>query len=417
MGLDYIKDYNKKQQDTYAAKTGFFVDIQKIGKNNELIAVKERKSIREIKPGVWLRKKTMRFKDGNFTNKYDLSWDPKFVSVLPEIHSSNTPYSLFDRVTSDSSILGAINGSFYFLADVAETKPHDLAYNFCIRNGVIVGLPSSDEPIMYIRHNRIYVTEPKATGIIKIGNVTLKWAGGHSGIKTKSSFDALLYNSKSSKIIRVRDRKTNVQIGILDTENITTPRSKQVYDISICLDELGKLRISNIQKGGGTHFYSGIMVLQLKGVTPRFNLGDEITPLSLGKLSLKSIESGLTIGKRVDSMFFSQPERIFKRDAQSLIAKDIFGKIHFIVFDGSKYVPGFNGVSQQDIVTMFPPEKYLWAYFLDGGGSSRIIVKEEEKIHVLANQFAFQKIGRHHLWDWHHARKLASSISLRLLDN
>lgn|GEM_PF-3056144 len=418
MGLDYIRTYNQKQQAIYAAKTGFFVDIQNIGNNSELIAVKERRSRREIKPGVWLQKQATKFKDGNFTNIYDFSWDPKSTTILPEIHSSNTPYSLFDQVTNDPSIVGAINGSFFFLADVTDTIPHELAYDFCIRDGNIFGLPTSDRPIMYIRNNKMYVAQPKAKGIITIGNQTITWVGAKSGIRNKNRYDAWLYNSKSSTIIMQRDKETNVQIGIVDTENITTPVSKTVYDISICSDETGTLRITNVQKGGGTHFYNGIMVFQFKGIKPKFHLGQKVTPLSLDSIALKTISSGLTIGKRVTSPFFSEPERIMNRDARSIIAKDNTGNIHFMVFDGSKYIPGFRGVSQQDIVSFFSPDKYAWAYFLDGGGSSRIIVKEEAKLHVLANQFAFKKMhGGHHLWDWQSARQLASSISLRLLEN
>lgn len=415
MGLMSVKKYNQKQQEAYAVRTGIVVDIQNIGKNEALLAVKEQNSLQMIYPGVWLKKRVSHLRNNSFTNMYDLFWDPKHTKIVPNIHSSNTPYSLHDYILNNETTIAVINGAFFFLADVADSKPHDLPYDFCIRNSVLTGLPSSDQPIIYIRRKKLLTKEPRARGLLLIGKRKVRWVGEQSKSLKKTTKAAILYNSKSSRIIKMRDKKTGIQIGILDNKNIMTISHPHVFDIIVGLDSDSKLRITHIETGGGTHFYAGVFVLQMKGNPRKYKVGDLVTPLTLDGLNLQNISSGITIGKSVYDPFFFESGRTESKDARSVIAEDKKGYIHFIVFDGSKYIPGFNGVSAKDITPILSLKKYNWAYFLDGGGSSRIILKHEEKLNFFANQFAFIKLkSGKHLWDWKKARRIASSISLHV---
>lgn len=417
MSTNHIKLFNKKEQEYYALRTGIVVDIQNIGKNTELLAIKEKKHVQEIKPGVWLRKDAITFKDGNFTNVYDFYWNPNQIGIVPAIHSSHRPFSLYEKAKRDTTIIAAINGSFYFLTDVADRKPHDLPYDFCMRNNTIVGLPSSDEPIMYVQNGKLQTKEILAKGTIRIGNEVVTWTGAKSN-ELKSTGFATLYNSKCANIIKVRHKKTNVQIGILDNATIRTPQDTNVFDIVVVKNKKGDLKIKRINVGGGTHYYSGIFILQMTGSPKRFSVGDSVTPLVLDDLDLQSIASGITIGKKINDPYFLTSELGENRDARSVIAKDTKGFIHFMVFDGSKYIPGFHGVSAKEITPLFSKRKFKWSYFLDGGGSSRLIVREHRRMGVFANQFAFvkQKNGMF-LWDWRRARRIASSISLHSINN
>lgn len=413
IGPHTIRKANKIQQQQYAARTGFVVDIQKIGSNKKLIAIKQKYSHKKIRAGVWLRKSSRTFTDNNFTNIYDFYWDSSTPNVTPHIHSSNSPYSLYEQVAKDTSTIGAINGSFYFLADIADRTPHELSYNFCVREGKIRGLPSVDKPIIYTKNKQLKTFEPKARGYISIGSTRIKWIGANSSINNEESV-ATLFNSYSSNIIKVRDKKTNVQIGIVDTHNITTPKNPRVSDILVSTNENNELVVSGINVGGGTHFYAGVFILQVKGDISRYKIGDKVIPHTLDGLQLNTISSGISVGKRISKPLAVHKSH-FKRDARSIIAKDIQNNIHFVVYDGSKYIPGFNGVSLVDIHSTFNSKKYKWAYFLDGGGSSRIILKKNDMFKFYANEFAFRKMENgKHLWDWRNARSIASSIALKM---
>ena len=404
--------YNKKQQNQYYTRTGISVDIQNIGKNTELIAVKEKESVQQITPGVKLVTKVLTFSDGSFSNVYDLSWDPTYSNLLPVIHSSNKSYSLHDTMQDDENKIAIINGSFFFLTDVSDSTPKDLIYNLCIREGKIIGLPSEDQPIVYIANKKLHAVTPKPRGTMKIGSHRFSWVGAKSLSNSTKSGAAVLYNSRCSEIMKVRDSRTNVQIGILDNKHITTPKAKDVYDLVITADKKGNLIVSQINEKGGTHYFAGNFILQMKGKNSEFVVGDSLTDVTLDGLVLDTMTSAISIGKKINDPFFFEPANINRRDARSVIAEDINGHLHFIVFDGSKYIPGFTGVSAKMIKSYFSKKYFAWAYFLDGGGSSRLIVREKADLHVLANLFAFRKFDELHLWDWKFARKVASSISL-----
>jgi hypothetical protein len=409
-----IQNFNKLQQELYLNRTGIFVDIQNIGKNTQQISVREESKLTEIQPGVFLKTSVMDIPDGSFSNMYDFYWNPKNTDVVPEIHSSNKSYSVHSLMEEDINKIATINGSFFFLTDVAESTPIDLMYNLCIREGKVFGLPSENQPIAYIEKGTLHVAEPKAQGTLCIDNNTVAWIGALNTDTQRSSKTAVLYNSKCSTILYVRDSLSNVRIGILDSTRITTPKRKNIYDLVIKLNKKGQLIVSTIQEGGGTHFFAGNFILQFTGKNTLYNVGDIITDITLDGIKLETMTSAISIGKRIDDSFFLDEQRTNMRDARSVIAQDLKGNIHFIVFDGSKYIPGFTGVSAKMISAYFSKKQYSWAYFLDGGGSSRLIVREKEALHVLANQFAFRKFKDEHVWDWKFARKVASSISLSL---
>ena len=140
MTLQDIRLYNQKRQEAYAAKTGFTVDIQNIGRNTATIARKVNRSLTEVNKGVWVSTDSIEFSDGNFTNVHNLFWDSKDARLSPVIHSARAPYYLFDYIKNDSSIHAVINGSFFFLIDVSDKEPKDYPFHFCIREGKVIGL-------------------------------------------------------------------------------------------------------------------------------------------------------------------------------------------------------------------------------------------------------------------------------------
>lgn len=412
MNISDVISLNLLHRENYAKRTGKYVDIQNIGKNKKCLAVPIESSIEEIMPHVYFKNESKKFNADNFTNIHDLYWDPKFAKVAPVIHTSNRPFHLYNQVKNDKEVVGAINGSFFFLADIADRLPLDLPYNLCVRNGQVKGLPSHDQPCALIKNGKLIMKSPRATGVLKIGKKILTWVGSESSLFRKRS-NAVLYNSKSTEVIKVRERKTNIQIGILDSENITTPTHKKAVDIIIRAKRNGELYVYKVIHGGGTHFFEGLFTIQLKNNTFGIQVLDDVFVKSVDGISLRGVESAITVGRSVFDPYFSEKKRIERHDARSLIAKDKKGMIHFIVFDGSKYVPGFLGVSGKELIQYFKKD-FKWAYFLDGGGSSRLIIRKNKKLLLSANEFMFKKLENGaFLWDFKKARTLASSIILK----
>lgn len=415
MKLWAIRKYNKAQQERYFLKTGFNVDISQLGKNTSTITRPLTPSLEEIRPGVWLSTGTTTFPDGNFTNIYDLFWDSKNPTLTPYIHSAKKPFYLFDFIKKSPSIFAVINGSFFFLVDNKESVvPKDSPFHFCIREGRIIGLLSSDEAVVYIQEGELHAQELKARGRMQIGNKIISWVGSSHNAEKRDLEIATLYNSGSARIVKSFDQKTGVRNGFLDTDHIRTPKNPEVFDLIIDIDKSGNLFVKKIKQGGDTHYFTGLMILQITGSND-FRAGDLVKPIMLDSLKLSGISSAITVNKSVQNPYFYTPERVASRDARSVIAQDISGNIHFIVFDGSKYIPMFKGVSANDVSSYFPKNKFKWAYFLDGGSSSRIITRKKRWYDFLANDFAFRRIGLDRfLWDSRRHRKLASLIALKV---
>ena len=415
MNKDDIQLYNKKKQQWYFSKTGFSVDIQSIGRNSATVVLRSKKTEKEIHKGVWLKTDTLEFESGNFTNIYDLYWNKSIEALEPEIYSEQHPFYLADYVCNNSSVIAALNGSYFFLIDVEDRNPIDYSYNFCIRNGKIRGLPTSDDPILYVENNNIISREIEATGTVQIGKKIVEWIGSDSAaIHSSTSPIAILYNSASSKLLKPYDPKTGVRMAILDNENIHTPKDNEKIDLIITANAMDQLVVSDIKIGGNTHFFDGLFILQIDKKNNTYSIGDVVVPLTLDKLHLKNVTSSISIGKSVSDPYYFTSERIHSRDARSIIALDVHGNYHFIVFDGSKYIPKFKGASAQDMAKYFPKDKFVWAYFLDGGSSSKIIYKDDHAYNFLANELAFKKITLDtFLWDWKRHRKMESCITLK----
>lgn len=417
MGIQSTAIFNQIQKLKYLVRTGIAVDIQNLGKNTQCIAVREQESLQEIYSGVWLKTMARDFSPYNFTNISNVYWKSDAKHLVQTIQSSNTPFYLADQVRENPRTIATINGGFFFIVDEGDRTPIDLPYNLCIRNGKIMGLPSWDHPIAYIQDGKLHTRETKATGEILIGEKKLSWVGANSVLKQTNTSDAVMYNSKCSDVKKVRDAN-NIQIGILDSQHIFTPKGTDFVDIVVGRDEQGSLIVTHINILGGTHYFEGLFILQIPQSLHSFSVGQKVVPLTLDTLDLRPISSGITIGRSVRDPFFLEEVRVDRRDVRSVIAEDRAGNIHMFVFDGSKYIPGFNGVSARDISEFFAPDKFKWAYFLDGGGSSRIIVREDKHLEYLANEFVFIKLpDGTHLWDWKRGRMLASSIVLRVAGN
>lgn len=405
---------NNWQKMRYLARTKISVDINNLGTNTKCIAVREKPMHKEIRPGVWVDIDCQHFSVENFTNIYDIYWDPKQTDIVPLVRSSNKLYHLSTHTKNDPSIIATINGGFFFYAHMPEQTPAQLPYNLCIRDGKIFGLPCWDHPVVYIRDGQLEAHEIIAAGAMTVGSTTLKWVGGKSEHVTDKKYDCVLYNSKYTHLAKVRD-ENNIQLSLLDPKTVYTPKKADVTDIIFDLDENGGLYVKNIQKGGGSNFYDSVFILQTKRATS-IKIGDRTRNIAINGLPpLNQISSAITIGRSIHSPYFSDKIRVHRRDCRSILAKDVKGRIHIMVFDGSKYSPGFHGVTAQEIHHYFAKDKFEWAYFLDGGGSSRSIVRDKNKLTYFANQFAFKWLpDGSKLWDWQNAREICSSIELRV---
>lgn len=416
--ISLISVLNFIQKLIYWFESGFFVDIENLGKIQNCVALPEKNTQIQVRSGLWLKESHQSFSEGNLTNIYDLHWDPKKTPFTLDILSSKETYYMADTIENDKNIIAIINGGFFFLSDIPGREPVDKRYNFCMQDGKICGLPVSDDPIVFIKKNEFHAVKTKARGICQIGKEKITWVGAKSSTKHELPDATTLYTARCFSINGIRDPKTNLIIGIPDEKTKATAQKDNVVDLVVNKTLNGDLKVTEINEGGNTHLYEGLFIIQMnKNAIKSITVGQSVIPLTIDTINLENISSGITTGRSVDDPCFYEEKRLNRRDARAVIAKDVDGKMHFFVFDGSKYIPGFKGVSAKDITPFFYPNKYEWAFFLDGGASARIIVRKPNgSLMHLANRFAYRKSKNGKiLWNWKRARKIYSSIALRLV--
>lgn len=353
----------------------------------------------EISPGFSLSCKTIELGDGYFTNMYDITFDNQDPLIKTKILTRQVPiypHRIFrenpKKETKERPIV-AINGAFFFLQDEQlEKNPTEIMYNLNIRDGEVLGLPSVERGALFTnKDGKIVALNIKPKGTIKIGNERLDWIGGeqiaHKHIMENiPDKEAVLFNSACCTI-QYENPKDKTSLRKLRKDLNKTPEGASITDIVVKKNKDKKLVVTNINQGGGTDFFEGNFILQIKNAEHNnaIKIGDEVTPETIDGVDLSNIDSAMTVGPMVKD-FLKKTDHQINHDpslgtfppfdpntryARSIICEDEEGKIHMIVFDAVPRSQFMKGVTPKEAAEHIP-EKTKWATFLDGGQSSRL---------------------------------------------
>ena len=277
-----------------------------------------------------------------FTNYYDFSFpsaDSSFGAQVVSTISTSRTFHL-RKLASEGSLIASINAGFFFLADDATHRPIDASYNFCMRNGKVIGLPVADQTAVYTENGEIKAHNVKATGIVMIGDTELHWSGFKTVALSKDQ--AIFFNSACCTINHVPSENTGSK-RVLDPSSIFTPHCPTKSDLIVRYDQEGILRVHTIKAGGNSNIFTGNFVIQCPS-SNNYRVGAVVTPQELDGISLHKVESGVSIGPNVhhfldqddhpinhDSSLGNNPPFENRRMTRSIVYKDATGRVHFFI--------------------------------------------------------------------------------------
>ncbi len=405
-----IENINRKSADAHGVP---YESIPTILKDQNYFAVRiDVPFVREIGPGMSLSGKTIELGEGHFTNMYDIRVAPE-CTARAEVRSQGHPLLMKRYFAKDQKTIAGINGAFLYLADdiegIGKQGPKDPNLNWCMRGETLVGLPASDRPAVFIKDGKVCGKEIVARGKIKIGESEIEWTGGADVMHApKQEWERVykpqtptLFNSACCRIA-YEDPLDKKSLRCLDMETYYTPKHPDVAAITVSLTDSGKHQITSITQGGGAGLFDGHFILQVPTkMAEAYSVGQTVTPLELDGMSLQGITSALTVGPAVHH-FLTEKDHPVNHDAslgtlppfgeglryaRSAIYEDVEGGIHLTIFDGAPRSDFFKGVSPKEVAERIPQSSTKWAFFLDGGQSVRLAVKDASgQIHSMGNK-------------------------------
>lgn len=298
MAKQFFESFNQKQIEKYRVETGIDIsNIESLRTNQSPFELHAKAETKEISEGAVFEQGSIELGNDAFTNFYDLSFRAENPAITPQIFSADHIASLKRILVNNEKVIGAINAGFFYLVDEGAQMPIDPTYNLCIRKHSIVGLPTSDRPLLYTSGSQLGAKDVQARGIIALGSNEYKW----SGARTKRSVNVqenhiTLYNSACCTIRHIQSDETGSK-RILDEKLNFTPKDSNVFDVVVQADNQGLLRIKDVVGGGNTNFFAGNFILHFKeGDISRLRIGDLVQPLTLGDIDLAEIDSAVSIG-------------------------------------------------------------------------------------------------------------------------
>ena len=363
-----------------------------------------------VEDGVTLSGRTIELEGGYFTNMYDLVFPGSDVNMRSDIFTTKRPlypHRIFaDEVNVSGTPIACINGSFFFLQDEQiDLSPVEIVYNLDVREGWVLGLPSANRPALIIKKSgRIEAVNLDASGLMLIGNKTVRWVGGESVAHQKSeisvvSGQGVLFNSACCTI-RYDNGGDKTSLRRLIRQLNFSPRAEDVVDVVVKAGTDGMLRVIAVNNGGGTDFFVGNFIVQLHRDDARgINIGDVVLPQTVGCINLQDVHSAITTGPLVHHFLLKDDHEINLdsslgsfppfapgvRYARSVMYEDVDGLVHMVVFDAVPLSKFMKGVTPKEVAKNIP-ENARWAVFLDGGQSSRITFRSGSDVDARGNR-------------------------------
>ncbi len=389
---------NEEGEVTYEEAEKFIKDPDSFAKRIEAVES-------EPFPGLILSERTVELGDGHFSNMYTLKFpnrDENFDTRLVTLPSPLYQHRLFKDVSADKQadedIIATINGAFFYLQDdTTAPQPKEIMYNLSIRNGAVIGLPSTDRcALVTNKDGDLRAVALKAEGILQCNGSILTWKGGeplaHSRAEYELEQNEVYIFNPACCTIAYDDPKDKRTLRKVQLDKNTTPKQPHTLDIVVGKSKVsGTLEIVAINEGGGTDFFEGNFIMHgRKDDLQHFQVGDEVLPTHIDSLDLKEVESAMTVGPMVHHFLSNDDHEINhdpslgtfppfapnERYARSAVYADNDNAVHFVVFDAVPRSEYMKGVTPKEAAMNIPVDAQ-WAVFLDGGQSSRITFKAD----------------------------------------
>ena len=249
------------------------------------------------------------------------------------------------------------------------------------------------------KDGKIHATELKALGTVQIGEKEITWQGGEAMAHKKPSSTeiavgdgrAILFNSACCTI-EYEDGNDKTSLRKLRKDLNKTPSVSGISDMVVKVNDKEELYVAAINQGGGTDFFDGSFILQMKDADMEgIKVNDLVDPKTIDGLKINDVQSAMTTGPMV-SHFLEHDDHEMNHDysvgnfppfianaryARSVMYEDEDSNIHMVVFDAVPRSEKMKGLTPKEVAQNIPANT-KWAVFLDGGQSSRITFQSHE---------------------------------------
>jgi len=361
----------------------------------------------EIFKGAIFKKETIHIqsqpsKKETVVNIYEIKF--KGNSVVFNILSAFKP--IFPRFFLKNIKKGAIiNAGFAFNIDYNKGgEPVDSTYHLHVINHQLISLPTHTKTALISNKRKIRPVKIKARGFLYFDNTKIAWIGSHERNK-KTKNIAIVFGV--SNIGLIKDKNSKISI---DGKRKFVKKRHGYKNIVIGLKNYRGDNILYIKKKSNkkVKILEGVFVLQApENIAENLNIEDRINDWSIDGYSSKEIENAVTVGviivKSLKKLYHNikNEKIIITRDvltkkpyyskldsqrARSCIFETTDQKIHFLLVDARPKIVTQQGMSLRDLSDyIYKNNKIIWAVSCDGGQSSKICFKQNNKLRVYGN--------------------------------
>ena len=389
------------------------IPFQKLNTENN-IEIKIFKGATFKKKSTYIKSKPSNKK--TLVNIYEVKLEEKFLNF--DISSNLKPKypKLYLKNKKDSVIINA--GFNYRINSTIKRNPVDFSYHFHVINYNLVNIPTHAKTAIIVNNGKIMPLQIKAKGILYFNNMKIPWVGSHDyrNYKEKNINNfAIAFGISNQCLMRSKNSKI-----ILDSEYKFIKPCTGYKNIVIGLDKDKKLYIKNISDKK-VKLFDGIFILRTPNKIARnLSIGNKITKWIISGYSLKNIKNAVTVGIKIPKSFKKLYENIKKeriiitrnisdkmpyyklndQKARSCIFKTRDNKIHFLLVDARPKIQGQNGMTMKDLSEyIYKNNKIAWAVNCDGGQSSKICFKTNNKLYVFGNLHYLNLKNKIPKWD------------------
>ncbi|MEU0545077.1 hypothetical protein ABZ319_34910 [Nocardia sp. NPDC005978] len=406
---------------------GFAVpDVQSLARDQSPFAVRTETVEVELAAGVTFRAAPVELGAGRFSNMFELCIDNSTAWICAE---SDIEGFFLKDLLRDNADIAAVTGAFSFSSDYPDYRPPEPCFDLCVRQGVVVSLPTSNKPAYVSTTRGARIGTVPANGLVEAAGRIFRWAGS----KTVADPDVwiraggvVVFGASNCRIDYAMAARTGFVRHVDSAENVT-PADSGCVDCAVVVRD-GTHRIAQVRAGGGLDYFSGNYVLRADRswesvLTP----GTAIQILTIGELDVPDLISGLSIGPSVGSAARGDCEGYDEslgvspfrdaRYARSFLYSDA-GLTRLRVYDGAPLTHFFEGLSPSEAAAVMAHEKIPVddIYYLDGGQSSKIAFRADTSTRIVGSMHYLRwpsVSGEPFVWRGPEGRRLNSAFVVR----
>jgi hypothetical protein len=352
--------------------------------------------------GIELRIFPRTLSNGQFTNVYDVSWEPDTATA--GIHISARPADIKVMNQARSALVAASAG-FFVLGDKASALPRQTSLQLAISDGRIVSLPVADRETVLSRNGTLSTAYIPAEGRLAIGSQELTWTGS----RTQRPAQCYVYGNGNAVITHQHDPLTGTA-RVLDEASRLTPAIRpggQMIDVGFAAADDGGCWSAAVSASGRMDIFRYDFVVRCPAGIVKPGRFVRMDILQVGPLHGSCLpDAAVSAGPFLDAADFtahpinddpslgSRPPFTERRMARLVLYQDPRGWTHLRLFDGRPGSRRFGGVTPTEARDAIAADTgSRWGCFLDPGQTARICLNGPDGLTSYGNRHYLQWPG------------------------